>query len=154
MNLQPFGPIPDAGRSAEHYEAHARAALDGRSHYFTPESLGFFKARVVLAEVHHRGCIFAAIESLPIGGWLESQRRYRYRLFNVLGEVLPSPARHEKGFEKYATCRSHMHEALRDLDVVAETNDAIRRGSARFGRHVTKLAEVVAELEADRVAAE
>ena len=98
--------------------------------------------------------MFAVVESLPIGGWLESQRRYRYRLFNVLGEVLPAPARHEKGFEKFPTCRAHMHETLRGLDVIGETNDAIRRGSARFGRHVSQLAEVVAELEADRVAAE
>ena len=152
MNLRPFEPIEDAAASSA--EPMARRALDFRSHYFHEDNLGFFRSRVVLAEVHYRGCIFAAIESLPIGGWKESQRRYRYQLFNVLGEVLPSPARHEKGFEKFPTCRSHMNEALRTLDVVAETNDAIRRGSARFGRHVTELAEVVAEIKAERVAAE
>jgi len=154
MNLQPFEPIPDAGASVEYMAQHARRALDGRSHYFTEESLGFFKARVCLAEVHYRGLIFAAIESLPIGGWLESQRRYRYRLFNILGEVLPSSASHDRGFEKYTAARVRMEEALRGLDVVRETNDALRRGSARFGKQVTKTAERVAELEAELAAAD
>lgn len=151
MKLLPFAPVTsDAASEAERM---AQLALEGRSHYFESSSLGFFASRVVHAETAHGGLVFAAIESRPVGGWLESSRRYCYRVFNVLGEPIPAPAG-EKGWKPLAECRRHLASFLAGLDAIKETNDCIRRGAARHGKELAALATAVAEYEASLIPAE
>jgi len=151
MKLLPFAPVESEASSDA--ERMAQLALEGRSHYFDASSLGFFASRVVHAQTAHGGLVFAAIESRPVGSWLESSRRYCYRVFNVLGEPIPCPSA-ERGWKQLSECRRHLAGFLAGLDAVRETNDCIRRGAARHGKELAKLATAVAEYEASLVPAE
>jgi hypothetical protein len=61
--------------------------LEGLTNYVDPDTMKFFKARIIDCKITSCGQYLILVESLPLGSF-DAERKKRAVVFNILGHVL------------------------------------------------------------------
>lgn len=109
----------------EHSDAKSDAQknLMGRTHYCDPDTLRWHKSRILVSRVHSDGLLFSIIESVALDVQ-NSQRGFRYVIFDVFGTVLHRPNLDES-FKKRAAAEKALFTAVGGIDAIQVTKKAL-----------------------------
>lgn len=118
----------------------AQDQLGGRTHYADPDTLRFFKARILSARPEHDGLFYAITESCALDPYNES-RGFRVVLFDLFGQTVYRP--------DLDSCRKTRTAAENDYKTWSETfnpvdyyRDAIAQKAERLERQTRALFDI------------
>ena len=132
---------------------NAQRNLDGRTYYANPDTLKYFKARILASEHHPSGALFWLIESLPMTH-RNDRRGFRYRVFDLCGNVIAGTGETADQFHSTrAAALKALRAALKDIDPVAVNRTAIASHEAWQSDQYRDMREWLSELESKRAAA-
>lgn len=106
----------------------AQDQLGGRTHYAEPDTLKFFKSRILSARPENEGLCYRITESCALDPD-NSRRGYRVVLFDLFGSTIYRPSLDE--------CRRSREAAEKDFSRWAETFDPI----AHYRQNLTARAD-------------
>lgn len=118
--------FPGVYRSSAAEEA--QACLSGRSHYYDPPTLRFFRSRVLSSEVICNGLLHVGVETLSADSQ-HTRRVYRYVAHDIFGTVVYNS---DLGAARRTRepARKDFDTWLAGFDVAAHTLAAIREHAA------------------------
>lgn len=125
-------------------KANAQRNLCGRTHYVDDDSLRFHKSRVISARHTYEGLLFAIVTSDSLN-FENTQRGFRYAIFDLFGTVLESP-NIEHAFRTSAQAEKAMWAAVNAIDAKAVTAKAIERAERNHADEMAALRATVAKL--------
>jgi hypothetical protein len=132
---------------------NAQRNLDGRTYYANPDTLKYFKARILASEHHPSGALFCIIESLPMTH-RNDKRGFRYRVFDLCGNVIAGKGETvDQFYSSSAAASKALRAALKEIDPVSVNREAIASHEKWHADGYNAMRKWLSELESKRAAA-
>lgn len=126
---------------------NAQRNLAGRTHYVDDDTLRWHHGRVLSSRHTDGGLLFAIVESVALD-MRNTKRGCRYVIFDIFGHTVARPDL-ENCWSRSEPATKAMWAKLNELDAKAITLAAIERANEYHASEMTRLAEELAQLEAD-----
>lgn len=131
---------------------NAERNLEGRTYYANPNTLKYFKARILDSGHAAGGALFWLIESLPMTH-RNDKRGFRYRVFDLCGNVVAGKSETADQFHsKREGAEKALRVALAGIDPVAVNRDAIAWRESHEADEYRRAREWLSALESNRAA--
>ncbi len=127
------------------YQARAQAELKGRTHYVDPDTLRFFRSRVLYASAFQQGTLFGIVQSVSLTVD-HTKRGFRHVIFGVDGTTHVRPGLEECVSSKRKAL-ADLHSASGKLDGKALAGEACKEHVARAKREAKYLREALKGLK-------
>jgi hypothetical protein len=111
------------------YTVRAQNELKGRTHYVDPDTLRYFRSRILYASAFQGGTLFGIVESVSLDP-NHTKRGFMHMIFGVDGTTHTRP-----GLEE---CVSSKRKALADLHKAAGQLDGKALARAAATEHVAR----------------
>lgn len=120
---------------------NAQHNLQGRTHYVDPDTLKFFRGRVLAFRIHSGGLLCSIIESVKAH---DDRRIFRYVIFDIEGNILARPTM-DGGLKNRSAAEKAMYKVLDGIDAVKVCRAAMK---AAYDNHRQQYARDLVELKA------